>query len=270
MTLECRNLTTGYDRRTGPRISDVTLSVRPGCLTALLGPNGCGKSTLLRALMGFQPAWQGQALLDGRPVASIPRRDMARRVAWLPQDSRCPDYLTVGELLDLGCHSRAGTLSGHPVLTGDEAARILSEVGLEGMGLAQVNRLSGGQRQRAFIAMVLAQDAEILLLDEPVNHLDIRYQYEIMALVRDLMIRRGRTVVVVLHDLNLAAGFADQVALMQDGRLAAEGSPGQILTEPRIAEVFGLRVERLDRDGRLAFLPALPMPTSDASLQGGA
>lgn len=128
-------------------------------------------------------------------------------------------------------------------------------MGLQGLGAAQVNHLSGGQRQRAFIGMVLAQDADILLLDEPVNHLDIRYQYEVLTLVRDLMARRGRTVVAVLHDLNLAGAFADRVALMEGGRLTVHAPCAEVLTAERIAQVWGIRGEVVTRGARVSFLP---------------
>ena len=254
----CEGLSTGYDRRAGPQVTGVSLRFAPGRFTALLGPNGCGKSTLLRALMGFLPTWEGQASLDGKSVATIPRKAMARRVAWLPQESHCPDYLTVGELLELGVHAQAGRFGFGGGLLSERAEAVLAEVGLTGMGAAQVNRLSGGQRQRAFIAMVLAQDAEILLLDEPVNHLDIRYQYEIMALVQSLMNRRGRTVIAVLHDRNLAGAFADDIALMRDGRLIAHAPTADILTKARIEEIYGIRGEILVRGKRLFFMPEIP------------
>lgn len=255
--LSCDGLTTGYNRRAGPCVSGVSLCFHPGRFTALLGPNGCGKSTLLKAIMGFEPPWEGRALLDGAPISSLPRKSLARRVAYLAQDNPCPDYLTVGELLDLGAHAQSGFLGLGRGLARSRAEQILAETGLEGMGAAQVNRLSGGQRQRAFIAMILAQDAEILLLDEPVNHLDIRHQFGVLSLVRRLMAARGRTVIAVLHDLNLAGAFADQTILMRDGRVIAHDRTAAVLTAQRIEDVFGLSGEVLTRSGRFFFLPDL-------------
>lgn len=261
--LQCSALSTGYNRRAGAVLSGVSLQFAAGRFTALLGPNGCGKSTLLRALMGFLPAWEGDVTLDGRHISAIPRAKLARRVAWLPQESQCPDYLTVGELIELGAHAQGGGLGLAPAISRSRAEAILAEVGLEGLGAAQVNRLSGGQRQRAFIGMILAQDADIMLLDEPVNHLDIRYQYETLALVRTLMARRGCTVVAVLHDLNLAGAFADEAALMVAGRIKSHAPISEILTSEQIEAAWGVRGKIVRDEQRLSFLPEVP-ETPDA------
>lgn len=262
--LSCTSLSSGYDRRAGTKISGVSLSFGQGRFTALIGPNGCGKTTLLKALIGFLPCWEGDVALDAEPIRSIPRKRLARRVAYLPQETHCPDYLTVGELMEMGTHAQAPVFAMRPSLSRRRAEAILADVGLQGLGAAQVNRLSGGQRQRAFLAMILAQDADILLLDEPVNHLDLRHQYGILSLVRQLVTRRGRTVIAVLHDLNLTGAFADEVALMQSGRVIAHAPVPEVLTAARIEEVFGLRGEVRQHKGRLSFLPDIdtePGPT---------
>lgn len=253
--VSCKGLTAGYDRRAEPIVSGVSLNFRPRRFTALLGPNGCGKSTLLKTIMGFLPAWEGRAFLDGAEIAGMRRKRLARRIAYLPQDNRCPDYLTVGELLELGANAQSSFLGFGRGLDRSRAERILADVGLEGMGAAQVNQLSGGQFQRAFIAMILAQDADILLMDEPVNHLDILHQYGVLSLVRRLMATRGCTVIAVLHDLNLAGAFADDVALMRAGRLIAHDQAQTVLDADRIEDVFGIRCEVIHRKGRLSFLP---------------
>ena len=258
--LEVRDLSVTLGRR--PVLDAITTAFPEGALTALLGPNGCGKSTLLRAIMGLVDSSAGSVTLDGAPLAGLSRRARAQRIAWMPQESSCPDYLTLAEMVALAGHARRSLLSG--LVRGEtpaqEAAfaRALETVGLAGEAARPVNSLSGGQRQRAFIALALAQQAETLLLDEPVNHLDPRYQYAILALLRDLAHRQGQRVVVVLHDLNLAGASADRVVLMNEGRIVAQGAPAEVLTPARIEETFALPVEILPHGARLLCVPILP------------
>ncbi|RLQ85315.1 ABC transporter ATP-binding protein [Notoacmeibacter ruber] len=236
-------------------MSDLSVTFRRGVLTALIGPNGCGKSTLLKAILRLVDVSNGKVTLDGQDIETLGRRDLARRVAYLPQESACPDYMTLGELVELGGHARRMLLGG----PSDEDRRLFADalriVGLEKMAHRQMNTLSGGQRQRAWIAMVLAQNADIILMDEPVNHLDVTYQYSVLELIRDLIETHGKTVVAVLHDLNLAAAFADDVVMMAEGRIVSVGPVRETLDEGNIRRVFGVDADVFERGGRLVCLP---------------
>lgn len=234
------------------------MRARAGRLTALVGPNGCGKSTLLKAVMGFLPLAAGTVRLDGAPIRVLSRPALARRVAYLPQENHCPDYLSVGDLVELGAYARHGLFGGPDAADRARFQAALKTVGLAGLAARPVNALSGGQRQRAWIALVLAQDAEVLLLDEPVNHLDMTYQYEVLALVRDLTRWQGRTMVCVLHDLNLASAFADDLVMMAEGRAAVAGPVEAVLTAPHVRAVFGVEAEIFRHHGRSLCLPHLP------------
>lgn len=236
-------------------LSAVSATFTKGQVTALVGPNGCGKSTLLKAVMGFVPLRDGAVELEGQKTTTMPRRALARRVAYLPQETYCPDYMTLGELIELAGYARY-SLFGGPT-AGDRAlfAESLAFVGLADLAHHQVNLLSGGQRQRAWIAMVLAQDADIILLDEPVNHLDIKYQYAVLSLIRSLTVEHGKTVIIVLHDLNLTAAFADSVVMLKAGRVQANGTVQEAINPRSLAEVFGIEAEVFRHDNRLVCLP---------------
>lgn len=243
----------------GPKrvLSDFSARFSAGRLTALVGPNGCGKSTLLKAIMGFLPCQTGTIQLAGSPIHRIRRQRLARQIAYLPQENACPDYMTLGELVELAGYARYSLIGGP-----SERDRRLFKQALETVGLAdkagdQVNTLSGGQRQRAWVAMVLAQDTDVILMDEPVNHLDMKYQYAILGLVRELSRRHGKTMIVVLHDLNLASAFADDIVMLRAGAAIASGPVGQTITASTIEQVFDLKTDVFPRDGRLICLPEL-------------
>lgn len=258
--LEVRELSVTLGRR--PVLQGIDTGFAAGELIALLGPNGCGKSTLLRAVMGLVETVSGAVTLEGRPLAGMSRRERAQRIAWMPQETTCPDYLTLAEMVALAGHSRRSLLSGflpsQAAAQEHAFARALETVGLTEYAARPVNSLSGGQRQRAFIALALAQQADTLMLDEPVNHLDPRYQYAILALLRDLAHRQGQRVVVVLHDLNLAGAFADRLVMLRDGRVIAQGRPAEVLSPERIAQAFDMQVEILPHGARLLCVPEIP------------
>lgn len=261
--LDITGITAGYGNV--PILKDLSTSFAKGKLTALVGPNGCGKSTLLKAVMGFLPVSTGEITFDGRSTSDIGRRELARQIAYLPQENRCPDYMTLGELVELAGYARQ-SLAGGP----SERDRRLFREALEIVGLADlaghsVNALSGGQRQRAWIAMVLAQDTDVILMDEPVNHLDIKYQYTVLALVRELSVRHGKTVVTVLHDLNLASSFADDVIMLRAGKVIAEGAVDRTITARNVEAVFDLPVDVFHRDGRIICMPRMPNAQSVAA-----
>jgi iron complex transport system ATP-binding protein len=220
-------------------VDGVTIRAAPGRLLGLLGPNGSGKSSLLRLLAGLRRPATGVVTLDEQDMAGLRRGDVARRVAVVEQQAGTDAPVSVLDVVRLGRTPHRGPLSGWAAA--DEAAveAALRRTGLEALRHQRWHTLSGGERQRAQIARALAQDPRELLLDEPTNHLDIRHQLELLALLRDLPV----TAIVALHDLNLAAMFCDQLALLRDGRVVAAGSPAEVLTAGRIREVFGVAAQ---------------------------
>jgi iron complex transport system ATP-binding protein len=226
-------------------VDGLDLELTDGSFTAIVGPNGCGKSTLLRALGRLLRPAAGQVLLDGRPIARTPTREVARVLGLLPQGPVAPEGLTVAELVGRGRHPHQSWLR---QWSRDDAAAVteaLAWTGLSELADRPVDALSGGQRQRAWISMALAQGTDLLLLDEPTTYLDLSHQIDVLELVGRLHAERGRTVVVVLHDLNLAARYAQRLVAMKDGALVASGPPGEVLTVELLADVFDLEARVL-------------------------
>jgi iron complex transport system ATP-binding protein len=228
----------------------VDFRVPAGRWIGLLGPNGSGKTTLLRAIGGLIP-FEGQIVLDGRPVDAFSARERARRLAFVRQAPSLSFDFTVEELVVLGRAPHRGWLESYQ---GEDRSRVrsaLSRVDLDGFAHRSVLSLSGGELQRVFLAQALVQEADLLLLDEPTSHLDVHYQFSFMEQVRSL-VREGRTVITVFHDLELAARYAERLLVLQDGHLVAEGTPASVLTPSSIADVFGMNA-RVDRsaDGEL-------------------
>ncbi|CAL9625484.1 ABC transporter ATP-binding protein [Streptomyces sp. enrichment culture] len=235
--LTARDITLRYgDRVVSTRLS---LDVPDGSFTAVVGPNACGKSTLLRALVRLLRPTEGQVELDGREVGSYPSKELARQVGFLPQDPLAPDDIKVRQLVSRGRFPHRTLLS--PRSQQDESAVREAMAAAEVTELADrpVQELSGGQRQRVWIAMALAQETPYLLLDEPTSFLDITHQYQLLHLLARLR-DRGRTVVAVLHDINQACRFADHLVAMRDGKVVAEGRPGDIVDAALIKDVFDL------------------------------
>ncbi|TYP88009.1 ABC transporter ATP-binding protein [Blastococcus xanthinilyticus] len=226
-------------------VDDLDLELAEGSFTAIVGPNGCGKSTLLRALGRLLRPTSGQVLLDGRAIAKTPTREVAKVLGLLPQTPVAPEGLTVADLVARGRHPHQNWL--RQWSRDDEAvvAEALSWTSMTDLAGRPVDELSGGQRQRAWISMALAQGTDLLLLDEPTTYLDLSHQIDVLDLVARLHAERGRTVVVVLHDLNLAARYAQRLVAMKDGALVASGSPAEVLTEQLLAEVFELEARVL-------------------------
>lgn len=222
-------------------VNAVDLDVPPAAVTAIVGPNGCGKSTLLRALARLHAPAEGEVLLDGKDIHRIPTREVATTLGILPQSPIAPAGITVRDLVGRGRMPHLRAL--RPWGPEDAAAveRALAATGLAGLADTAVDALSGGQRQRAWIALALAQETDLLLLDEPTTFLDIAHQYEVLDLVHDLA-RQGRTVVVVLHDLAQAARYSDHLILMSRGEILARGAAADVLTAARVKEAFGLDV----------------------------
>jgi iron complex transport system ATP-binding protein len=221
-------------------VDGLDLALTDGSLTAVVGPNGCGKSTLLRALGRLLRPTSGQVLLDGRSIARTPTRDVARTLGLLPQTPQAPDGLTVADLVARGRHPHQSWARRWSREDEAAVAEALEWTGMAALADRPVDALSGGQRQRAWISLALAQGTDMLLLDEPTTYLDLAHQVDVLELVARLHAERGRTVVVVLHDLNLAARHAQRLVAMRDGRLVASGAPAEVLTEQLLADVFDL------------------------------
>lgn len=225
----------------GRRILDgIAFRLEAGGLYGIIGPNGAGKSTLLAAISGVRRIDGGDVKVFGRPVASIPRRKLARRLAVLQQEALPGTAFTVREVTSMGRYPYQNWFGGR-----DEAGEALIDRVLETLGLSayahrRLGALSGGERQRVALAKVMVQDPELLLLDEPTTYLDIGYQIHLLDLVRDWQRSEGRTAVAVLHDLNLAAQYCDRLLVLHEGRLAAEGAPSEVLTAETIRRVFGV------------------------------
>lgn len=239
MKLETCGLSLGYGVDHAV-IRDLTLTIPEGKVTAILGPNGCGKSTLLQALARILPPQSGQVRLDGTDIHRHDTRMLARRLALLPQSPTAPDGITVGDLVRRGRIPWRKLFQPWGQDDSDACDAALQAVQMGDLAERPLDELSGGQRQRAWIALVLAQSPQILLLDEPTTFLDLTHQIEILGLLRARNRVIGMTVVSVLHDLNLAARFSDHLILLGPDRLVAQGSPGEVLTAPHLADALGL------------------------------
>nr|WP_197981088.1 ABC transporter ATP-binding protein [Frigoribacterium sp. CFBP 8754] len=237
-TLDAEHLTLGYGELTV--VDDLSLAVPPGRITAIVGANACGKSTLLRSMSRLLKPRSGQVVLDGREVHRTPARQLARTLGLLPQSPVAPEGITVADLVGRGRHPHQGLLSRWSSDDDRAVAEALEATETTALADRSVDELSGGQRQRVWIAMALAQQTDVLLLDEPTTFLDVSHQVEVLDLLTDLNRRRGTTIVMVLHDLNLAARYADHLVALAAGRVHAAGAPAEVLTEDCVRAVFGL------------------------------
>ncbi len=239
MILSCSNLSVEYGRRRA--LDDFSLSLGKGEIRALIGPNGSGKSTALHALAGLIRPAAGQASIDGRPVAAMSRREIARHLAFLPQQPAAPDEMTVEQLVRQGRFAHVGLFRGYS--RQDEAAIgwALESTGLSGHADRGLRELSGGERQRAWISAALAQEAQILLLDEPTSFLDIGYQIEVLDLVHRLSRERGVSIVMAIHDLNQAMSICDRISLLESGRHVFDGEPTALAASGLIEKVFRVK-----------------------------
>ncbi|MDC7223928.1 MAG: ABC transporter ATP-binding protein [Spirochaetales bacterium] len=245
MAVRCENLTVAYGNR--PVVQDVSLHVAKGEFCTLVGPNGCGKSTLLKGLSHTLIPRSGGIFINGRPIKGMDRKALARQLAFLPQSPRIPDQVSVRELVGHGRFSHTGW-SGFLKQEDREVVDWALEVTeLTDYGDRELIHLSGGERQRVWIALALAQEAEILFLDEPTTYLDINHQFQILELILRLNREMGRTVLMVLHDLNQAARYSDRLLVMKEGRLATQGKAEEILTEENLHDLFSIEA-RIIRD----------------------
>ena len=240
----------GAGLRIGARhlVRDITVEVAPGRITALVGPNGAGKSTLLRLLAGLWRPTEGRAALDGASLSQLPRRVLARRISFLPQETGIDIPFTVRELVAMGRHPHLGRFDRPGPADAAAVASALVRADVAHLADRFVTELSGGERRRAVIARSLATGSRVLLLDEPTANLDIDHVIETLTLLRALA-DAGATVALALHDLNIVARWADEDTVLQGGRLRAAGPPDQVLDDDLVASVFGVRVERLAAGG---------------------
>lgn len=221
-------------------VDGLDFDVVDGTITAVIGPNGCGKSTLLRALGRLLHPKRGSVLLDGKQIHKMSTKEVAKVLGVLPQSPVAPDGLTVADLVARGRHPHQSWYRQWSSDDESAVAEALGMTGIEDLADRTLDELSGGQRQRAWLSMALAQGTDLLLLDEPTTYLDLSHQVDVLELVGRLHDESGRTVVMVLHDLNLAARYADRLVAMKGGAIVAEGEPGEVLTEELLAEVFEL------------------------------
>ncbi|MYS22690.1 ATP-binding cassette domain-containing protein [Streptomyces sp. SID4948] len=258
--LRAESVTLGYDRRI--IAEDLSVEIPDRSFTVIVGPNACGKSTLLRALSRLLKPARGQVLLDGRAIGAQPAKAVARTLGLLPQSSVAPDGITVAGLVARGRYPHQGLLRQWSEQDERIVDASMAATGVSALADRYVDELSGGQRQRVWIAMALAQQTPLLLLDEPTTFLDIQHQIDVLDLCADLHENHGRTLVAVLHDLNQAARYATHLIAMRDGRIEAQGPPAGIITAELVERVFGVRCRIIEdpESGTPLVVPAARRP----------
>lgn len=234
--LASADLSVGYGSRMV--LEQLSLSIERGSVTALVGPNGSGKSTILKALAHLLHPRHGAVYLEGRAISQLSTREVARRLAILPQAPSAPEELTVGELVEQGRYPHVGPLRLYSDEDHDAIAQALAATRMTEFRTRPLDSLSGGERQRAWIALALAQQTPVLLLDEPTTYLDIGHQFEVLELIQRLNREQGMTIVLVLHDLNQAARFSHRMVVFEEGSIIADGTPASVLTPDLLARVF--------------------------------
>ncbi|MFE1793570.1 ABC transporter ATP-binding protein [Streptomyces sp. NPDC059525] len=242
--LTAENVTLGYDQRV--IAENLSVEIPDHSFTVIVGPNACGKSTLLRALSRMLKPTAGRVLLDGRAITSTPAKQVARTLGLLPQSSVAPDGITVADLVARGRYPHQGLLRQWSAEDERIVLESMASTGVAELADRAVDELSGGQRQRVWIAMALAQQTPLLLLDEPTTYLDIQHQLEVLDLCAQLHEEQGRTLVAVLHDLNQAARYATHLIALRGGVVVAEGPPAEVVTAGLVEEVFGVPCRVID------------------------
>ncbi|ACL20125.1 ABC transporter related [Desulfitobacterium hafniense DCB-2] len=236
--LSASHVVAGYDHKI--ILNTIDLVIPSNKISVIIGANACGKSTLLKTLARLIKPVSGEVALDGKPISTIPPKQLARVLGLLPQSPVVPEGIAVADLVSRGRFPYQGFLKGLGKKDYEAVEEALEIMGITELANRSVDELSGGQRQRVWIAMALAQQTDILLLDEPTTFLDITYQVEILDLLTDLNRKRGTTIVMVLHDINLSARYADYIFAVHQGNLIAQGAPGEIITADLMKQVFGL------------------------------
>ncbi|MEV7603965.1 ABC transporter ATP-binding protein [Paenarthrobacter sp. NPDC089322] len=267
--LQAQNLTLGYDGR--DIIQDLTLAIPDAQVTSIIGPNGCGKSTLLRGFGRLLQPRSGQVLLDGGPLAGQSTRHIATKISVLPQTPTAPSGLTVADLVSRGRHPRQKWYQQFSLADQTVVEEALAATDISELADTPLEDLSGGQRQRAWISMTLAQETGILLLDEPTTYLDLAHQVDVLELVRRLNRQHQRTVVMVLHDISLAARYSDHMVAMKDGRIIAQGTPEAVVTPELLQQVFELNAHVINEptDGRPHVIPLGASVRAGAAVRAG-
>lgn len=239
MSLACSGICVDYGKRRA--LSDFNFVLQPGRIHGLIGPNGSGKSTALQALAGLIEPTSGSVELDGRRIAAMSRREIARRLAFLPQQPTAPEEMTVEQLTRQARFAHVGLLRGYGPRDEEAIAWALDSTGVSGFANRGLRELSGGERQRAWISAALAQEAEILLLDEPTSYLDIGYQIEILDLIHRLSRDKGVSIVMAIHDINQAISICDRISLLQGGRPVFDDEPRALAASNLVETVFRIR-----------------------------
>jgi len=237
-TLRTEGLVSGYGRTT--IVDDVDIEIPTGRICVIVGANACGKSTLLKTISRLIPTQAGAVILDGERIDQMPTKELARTLGLLPQQPVAPEGIAVADLVGRGRHPHQKLFRSWTADDDRAVTEALSATGVLDLADRAVDELSGGQRQRVWIAMALAQETDILLLDEPTTFLDVSHQVEVLDLLTDLNASRGTTIVMVLHDINLAARYADHLFALKNGRVVASGAPSDVVTSELVREVFDL------------------------------
>ncbi|MCD2498492.1 ABC transporter ATP-binding protein [Microbacterium nymphoidis] len=255
-TLSGAGLRLAYDRREVSR--DLDISIPPGKVTVIIGPNASGKSTVLRALARLLRPTDGRVVLDGKDVRAYAPKEFARRLGLLPQSSLAPVGITVTDLVGRGRFPHQQPLRPPTADDAEAVRRAMEATRVDTLADRPVEELSGGQRQRVWIAMLLAQRAPVMLLDEPTTYLDISHQLDVLELLRDLNAAERRTIVLVLHDLNQAIAYADELVVVHEGRVVAQGTPSEVMTTDLLRSVFSIDA-RIIYDAHLTHPVVLPL-----------
>lgn len=236
--LHVKDLSVGYGERTV--LDTLNVDIKRGAITSIVGPNGCGKSTLLRTMSRLLNPTKGEIVLDGKSIHDIPTRKLATQLGLLPQTPIAPDGIVVADLVGRGRTPHQGILGRWSQQDYDIVAEALETTGISDLAERSIDELSGGQRQRVWIAMALAQRTDTLLLDEPTTYLDVKHQLDVLDLLTELNRDRGTTIVMVLHDLNLAARYSDELVAVSGGKVFAHGHPREVITKENVKSVFGI------------------------------
>ena len=236
--LHVKDVSVGYGERTV--LDTLNVDIKRGAVTSIVGPNGCGKSTLLRTMSRLLNPSKGEIVLDGKSIHDIPTRKLATQLGLLPQSPIAPDGIVVADLVGRGRTPHQGILGRWSQQDYDIVAEALETTGISDLAERSIDELSGGQRQRVWIAMALAQRTDTLLLDEPTTYLDVKHQLDVLDLLTELNRDRGTTIVMVLHDLNLAARYSDELVAVSGGKVFAHGHPRDVITKENVKSVFGI------------------------------